>query len=147
MTRSAARPGPTYTAARLVAIVALILVITSGHMLTDRATHDEHVVHVLLRVAYLLPILLGAVWYGTVGAIAITAMISLVYGFHIATAWEGELWENANQLAMLGSFWVLGVAAGVLIDLEQRADQLRREAEERTQREVLVYGLGALEAA
>lgn len=98
------RPAPTHTAVRLVTIGALILVITAGHMLTDRATHDEHVVHVLLRMAYLLPILLGGVWYGTVGAIAITTMISVVYGLHIATAWEGELWENANQLALLGAF-------------------------------------------
>jgi len=147
MTQPGARLAPTYTAARLVAIVVLIIVITAGHMLTDRATHHEHMVHVLLRVAYLLPILLGAVWYGTAGAIAVTAMISIVYGLHIATAWQGDSRENVNQLAMLGAFWVLGVTAGVLIDLKQRAHRLHREAEERTQREVLVYGLGALEAA
>ncbi|MFV1978148.1 MAG: HD-GYP domain-containing protein [Myxococcota bacterium] len=134
-------------AMRWGAIAALVASITLAHALIGRASHEEHVVHVALRAAFLIPILLGAVWYGAPGAAAVAGATSAILLIHIRTAWLGDSWENANQLAMIAVYWVTGLMTGVLITLERRADSLRREAEERLQREVLVSGLGALEAA
>lgn len=135
------------TGLRVACIIVLVAAITAGHAITGRATHQEHLVHVVLRLAYLLPILLGAVWYGIAGAVTVTAGVSGVYLLHMATAWLGASWENANQLAMLGVFWVLGLSTGVLVAFERRSERLRRELRERMQREILVNGLNGLEAA
>ena len=139
-------PGST-SAMRWGAIGALVASIALAHALIGRASHEEHVIHVALRAAFLIPILLGAIWYGALGAAAVAGATSAILLIHIRTAWLGDSWENANQLAMIAVYWVMGLMAGLLITLERRADSLRRKAEERLQREVLVSGLAALEAA
>jgi len=48
---------------------------------------------------------------------------------------------------MISVYWVMGLMTGSLVTLERRTDLLRRKTEENLQREVLVSGLGVLEAA
>lgn len=132
---------------RWVYIAVLLLIVSTGHALTGRATHEEHVIHVLLRSAYLLPLLLGGLWYGTRGAIVTAGAVSILFAAHMQTTWQGATWENTNQLAMFGTYWIIGLTAGILTDLERRTEDRRRETEQRAQRAALVTALSALEAA
>ena len=147
MVRRYSKPWSLQVVRRAIFLAALIGLVTAGHILTGQASNVEHAIHVLLRVGYLIPILFAALWYGTRGAASVVIVVTLLFGLHVGTAWSGVWWENANQFAMIGVYWVGAVVTGGLVDLERRAVRMRRRAEMHTQREVLIHGLAGLEAA
>jgi K+-sensing histidine kinase KdpD len=114
--------------ARAAVLTVAIAVITTVHLLVTVGTHREHVVHILFRGLYLLPIVAGAVWFRLRSAILTAVAISMAYSAHIVISWHHQPMENANQLAMVGVFLFVGAAAGVLAEREERERTRRLES-------------------
>lgn len=122
--------------ARAVLVGVVLGAISLAHYAVGVATHPEHVLHVALELAYLLPVIAGAVWFGTRGGLLAGCAAAALLGAHALSSWRGQPMENANQLAMMLVFVVIGGVAGKLVDAERRAT-----------REKVVEALAALESA
>lgn len=133
---------------RSIAILAAaILVLAELHASVGVTTHPLHVIHVILRGLYLLPIIAGALWFGLRGGIWTALAVSIVYLFHIWTAWSGQEMENANQFAMMGVYLLVGVVSGVLVRARDRERRLRLAVQRRDERSALIEGISGLVAA
>lgn len=72
--RGSAPPAATGAARARVAVLALaIAAITAVHLTVSVGTHREHVIHVLFRGLYLLPVIAGAAWFRLRGALVAVA--------------------------------------------------------------------------
>jgi HD-GYP domain-containing protein (c-di-GMP phosphodiesterase class II) len=131
----------------LAAALLLLVPLTAAHAVLGRATEGEHLVHVVLRVAYLLPLILCAFAYGALGGVLAALVTSLLYGSYVLGAWPSLPWENANQAAMIAVYWVTGSLTGVLVDRQRREAARQRRLEEEYRRGILISALGALESA
>ena len=70
-------------------------------------------VHLLLRKLYLLPIILGAIWFELPGALAMALGASLVDLPALLAAWPGLPEERLEEWGGLGGMWIVAVVAGV----------------------------------
>jgi putative nucleotidyltransferase with HDIG domain len=121
---------------RAVLVGVMLAAISVAHYAVGVVTHPQHVVHVALELAYLLPVVMGAVWFAARGGLLTGCGAAALLGAHALVSWRERPMENANQLAMMLVFAGVGVVAGKLV-----------EAERRTTREKLVEALAALESA
>lgn len=106
---------------RSLTLAVTVLGMMVAHWLLPTSPHAFHAVHVALQALLVLPTVLAAVWFGLRGAVAVAAAITVLYAFHILTAWRGEVAENLNQVAMLGVVWTTGVIAAVQAGREKAA--------------------------
>jgi putative nucleotidyltransferase with HDIG domain len=157
-TSHAARPGvrrpglaltlPASAARARAAALALALAgITAAHLLVSVRTHREHVLHVLFAGLYLLPVVASAAWFRLRGAILTAGAASAAYAAHVFISWRGQPMENVNQVAMIGVFLFVGVAAGVLAEREERERTRRLESERRAERAAIIQGIAGLSNA
>lgn len=128
-------------------IVFSVAVITLVHFVLGRATHPQHVIHIILGGTYLLPILAAALWFGSRGAVAAAAGITPLYYAHIRISWPNQPMENANQIGMVAVFWFVAIVAGLLVDVRERERAARLEAERGAEREAVIEGLAGLSNA
>lgn len=129
---------------RVVALAAMVVAVGLAHFAVRTGTHPLHVVHVVLRGAYLVPIAAGAVWFGWVGGIGSAAAVMATYLAHVVMSWPDQPMENANQLAMAGVYAAFGVVAGALASAEARQRRLREAVERRAQRETILTAIDGL---
>ncbi len=134
--------------ARSIAILAgVILLLAAFHASVGVSTHPLHVIHVILRGLYLLPIIAGALWFGLPGGIWTAVAVSFAYLVHIRTAWQGQEMENANQFAMIAVYLLVGVVSGALVRARDRERALRLAGRRRAERSALIEGISGLVAA
>jgi putative nucleotidyltransferase with HDIG domain len=127
---------------RVLLAAGLVLLVGVSHWLTPVSHHGMHAVHVLLRKLFVLPIVLAAIWFDLRGAVLTCLLVSVVYGPHVAIQWAGSPGENLNQVGEIGSLWLMGLLAGVLVRREKAA--LREAA--RTHEGSLIALVSALDA-
>ena len=94
-------------------------------------------VHPLLQTAYLIPLLLAALWYGWRGGVALSAFTSVLYIPHIMMAWERYPEYRADQYIQIIRFFAITTLVGLLAD---------REKTERRKAELSACQLGVLNA-
>lgn len=123
-------------------IFVLIVLVSVCHWATPMTAGWMHAVHILLRKLFIVPILLGAIWFGIRGAIASAVIVSVVYSPYILVAWSGRLAENMNQSGEIVTFWIVGLLAGWLATREKHA--LKRAAD--ASRDALRALVAALDA-
>lgn len=128
---------------RAIVILTVVLVVTVLHFEVAAGTHGLHIIHVILGGMYLLPIIAAALWFGLRGSFAVTALVSIAYYLYVRVVWPNQPMENANQYAMIVVYWVIGVVAGVLVNLEESEKERRLKAE----REVIIEGIAGLSNA
>lgn len=107
--------------ARVGLILLAVALITLGHWWTPMTPHWLHGVHVLLRKAFLIPILLAAAWYGLRGALLAAFAISVVFLSHVLIQWAGHTQENVNQLGEFVTIWGVALLTGWLVGKEKGA--------------------------
>ena len=127
----------------LAAMVGLAL----GHMALARGTHQLHAIHVSLVALYLAPVVAAALWYGLRGGVVASALVTAAFTAHIRLVWSREPLDAAEFGAFVAVFWVVGIVAGVLVDL-QRAERARARAlEQDAERRNTTAALASLAAA
>lgn len=132
---------------KVLAIAGSIVVLTIGHFVVSRATHPDHVIHVAFQALYLLPVIGGAIWYGTRGGVAAAGGVAGAYSLHLVHWWPGEPLDTANQIALIVMFVFVGTVAGTLVDRQEAERQAASERERRARRAAIVQAIAGLSTA
>ncbi len=104
---------------RLVIIALLLLTVGLAHWLTPIEQPVFHGVHVAMRKIFILPIVLGAVWFNLRGALVTAGIASAVYVPHVVMQWSGHPAENINQAGELATIWAVAILSGWLVGREK----------------------------
>lgn len=80
-----------------------------------------HAIHVLMRKLFILPVILGAIWFNLRGAVLVAAVASLIFVPHVIYQWETRPVENINQIGELASMWIVALLSGWLVSREKTA--------------------------
>lgn len=106
---------------RLAMIGILILIVGLSHWMTPVAQQNFHILHVILRKLFVLPIVLAAIWFDVYGAVAAVLIISIIYVPHIFLQWSGQPAENVNQVGEVLTIWVIAILSGIFSRNEKNA--------------------------
>ncbi len=107
-------------------VAVLVLLVTILHYLTGV---DYGLRHVFLREFYFLPIMLAAFWFGLLGGLATSLLISIVYGPYALLYAPGPAIHNLGNLLEIILFNVVGLFFGWLKDREAAQQEKLRKAE------------------
>lgn len=129
---------------RWLTVLFVIVLVTVCHWATPPVSGWVHALHILLRKLFIVPILLGAIWFRIRGAVISAAIVSIVYAPYILIAWTGRIAENLNQSGEIVTFWAVGLLAGSLVARERNALGRAADASRDTLR-ALVAALDARE--
>ena len=102
---------------RLAIVLGAVAIVTVAHLTTPRS---YFFLHSAFQHLYYLPIILGAVFFGWAGGILTAACVAMCYAPHIHHWQETDPNYVLNQYAELGSFFLVGLATGLLADRERR---------------------------
>jgi hypothetical protein len=81
---------------------------------------------------YYLPIVMAAAWFGGRATAAVMAAVSALSLAHIARNWAGLPMVQAEQLAEIVTFWLVGIVCSWLFGRERAAREATRVAHEET---------------
>lgn len=127
---------------------AVMLALGLGHIALARGTHLLHVVHLSLVGLYLAPVLAAALWFGLRGGVLASVLVTVAFTIHLRLGWPGQSPDAAERWSFVAVFWVVGIVAGVLVDLQAaeraRALELERHAERRDTLEAMASLAAAL---
>lgn len=133
--------------ARASIVVVAVLLLAVLHFAVGTRTHQLHVVHVLLGSLTLIPILAAAVWFGLRGGLAAAVLAGAIYYVHMRLSWPGQPMENVNQAATIGTYLVVGIVSGILVDAQERERRRRMDGERNAQRSAIIQGFASLARA
>ena len=118
--------------ARVGCVVATTLIAAGLHAATPAGAHSWHWLHLLAGKLYYLPIVMAAAWFGSRVTGAVTASVSALSLAHIARSWAGLPMVQAEQVAEIATFWLVGLVSAWLFGRERAAREATREAHEET---------------
>jgi len=98
-------------------LLAVILVISTLHYLTDPS---HTLLHVIYQRLYYGPIIVGAYWYGIRGGLLAALATTAAYVPHIAITWSADAPYEASQYAEIVMFYAAGLLVGLLADTQRR---------------------------
>lgn len=102
-----------------IIVSTLLLLVAATHWMLPRDDLSYHAMHVTMRKAFLLPVVLAAIWFTLPGAIATALAASLLYLPHVVWQWSGQTHENINQVGELATLWVVALVCGWLVSEEK----------------------------
>ena len=108
-------------------VVATLLFVVLLHWATPVGPHHWHWLHLVAQKLLFVPLLMTAAWFDLRRTLLTTALVSALFGFHIAVNWNGYPMIQADQLAELLNLWIAAPAAWLFFEEERRsAARLRR---------------------
>ncbi|MCM2333002.1 MAG: HD domain-containing protein [Anaeromyxobacteraceae bacterium] len=128
-------------------IALAFLTIGAVHLLVGRATHGQHLIHLVFGAAYLLPIVAAAAWLGVRQAILLAGASGVMYLLHTGTAWVDQPMENANRVVLAVVYLFVGAVAGVLVEAAERERSARQSVERSAQRDAMIQAIASLSGA
>lgn len=126
---------------RLLIIFLLTAAITALHYSTN--VHADHY-HDIYRRLYYIPIVLGGLWFGLRGGVAVAVLVSALYAPHVLFQWGRHTSLPLEQYLEMILYNVIGFLTGSLSakerhlrekyqvaaqDLEESYDKLRRQTD------------------
>jgi signal transduction histidine kinase len=116
---------------RPTALAIVITAITAQHYLTG-VSHENLSLHNIHYLLYFLPILMGAIWYGLLGGIAIALLVSLLYAPVVFGHAGQQVFASGTQKVLeLIIYNMVGLVTGFLSEREKRErEDYRQTAEE-----------------
>lgn len=112
--------------ARIVLIASAVFLITLFHYQT---APEAGMRHVIFRELYILPIILGAFWFGMRGGLATALLISIFYGPFVLIGPDRLTPHDLGNIMEIFLFNLIGGALGWLRDREVLQQARLREAE------------------
>lgn len=110
-------PGRRYL--RIVSIASLVLLVSAAHWWTPRGSGDLHVLHVVLRKLYILPVVMAAIWFDLRGSLLTTCAVAVLYLPHVVFQWGADRPENVNQVGEMVTIVIVAVLSGVFVAKEK----------------------------
>ena len=126
---------------RRATVVAGVVAAGLLHAFTPAGPHAWHWLHLVAGKLYFLPILLAAAWFGARATAGVTLAVSALSAMHIARDWAGLPMVQAEEVAEIATFWLVGLVSSVLLRRERQA----REATDVAHEETLAALAGSLE--
>jgi signal transduction histidine kinase len=111
---------------KFIIVFGLAFFVTALHYLT---ANDHGLRHVFFRELYFLPIMLAAFWFGLLGGLATSLIISFVYGPYVLLHAPGPAIHNLGNMLELILFNVVGLFFGWMKDREKNQEHKLRKAE------------------
>ena len=108
---------------RAVILAGLLLFITLIHYLVGGA--QAGMLHSLLGHLYIVPIIMGAYWYGIKGGVSVSIASAMLFSPHLFLHWHDPFLDVYNYIEIF-LFLLLGGVTGVLSQME-RSQRLRYE--------------------
>lgn len=112
---------------RLVSLAVMLGVITLVHVLMGMGRHSAghglitNILHITLAHLYIVPIILGAYWFGTRGGVLVSIISTALFTPHIFV-WMDPVWSIYNYVEIF-LFLLIGGMTGVLIEMERSQRQ------------------------
>lgn len=132
---------------RKAMLFVFVVGLTALHFATGVSEGREHLLHVGLRVGYFVPLILGALWFGFRGGVAVATTCSALLLLHAGTSWAAHPMENVNQVAMALLFPVVGTIAGLLVEREDAERRARIASKRREERRIVIQCIASLAEA
>lgn len=104
---------------RLVSVVGLVLLVSAAHWWTPRDSDTLHVLHVILRKLYILPVVMAAIWFDLRGALLAASAVAVLYVPHIVFQWGADRAENVNQAGELVTIIIVAILSGIFVTKEK----------------------------
>ncbi len=110
-------------------------VIAAAHFLLGTRTHSVHGLHILLGGLFLVPVLKAAAALELRGGLIAATAVGVLYLGHILWSWRDSPLANADQYAMIGVYYIVGISAGRLVKTANfrkwQRDEIIRRANEK----------------
>ena len=106
-------------------LVGILATITIIHYIAGSG--QPGILHGLLGHLYIVPIILGAFWYGIRGGVSVSLISSVLFSPHLLIHWPDPL-LNMNIYAELFLFLLIGTVTGVLSQMERNQRMRYEEA-------------------
>ncbi len=106
---------------RIELVGGAVLLTAFVHLVVPAGPHGWHWLHLAAQKLYLVPIVLAAAWLGPLGALLTTFGASVLFAAHILTDWRGFEMVQADQVAEIANFWIVGAVAAGLFRREHQA--------------------------
>lgn len=132
---------------RIAFLVCAVALIGVAHFTIGTLRHQVHVEHVVLQALFVVPVIAGALWFGLTGALAVVTVVSAIYYMYMMVMWPAQPMENANQLAMLAIYWVVGISTGTLVQVIEKQRRAQLCVQRRARREAMIQALYSLSDA
>jgi two-component system, NtrC family, sensor histidine kinase HydH len=127
--------------ARLYALAGMLAVITALHYFAGGV--QVGILHGLLGHLYIIPIILGAYWFGIKGGVIVSILSTMLFSPHLFLHWS-DPFLNINMYAELFLFLLIGGVTGVMSQMERnqrgryeealiRLDESHRKLKEQTE--------------
>ncbi len=108
---------------RTIALAGMLALITMLHYLAGGT--QAGILHGLLGHLYIVPIIIGAYWYGIKGGVSVSIAASVLFSPHLFLHWRYPFLDLYNYVELF-LFLLLGGVTGVLSQME-RNQRLRYE--------------------
>ncbi len=113
-------------------VAAATAAVATIHVLTPAGPHSWHWLHVASAKVYYIPILLSARSFGLSGAVATAAAVTMLTFIHVVRDWAGVPMVQAEEVAEVATFWLVGLVSATLFGRERRSREATRLAHEET---------------
>jgi signal transduction histidine kinase len=108
---------------KIIVLAGMLALITLFHYLAGGV--QAGILHGLLGHLYILPIMMGAYWYGIKGGVVVSIASSLLFSPHLFLHWHDPFLDVYNYVELF-LFLFIGGVTGVLSQME-RSQRLRYE--------------------
>ncbi len=110
---------------KLLSLAGLLAIITFFHYLAWGGLGG--LLHGILGHLYLVPIMLGAYWYGIRGGVAVSVVSALLFSPHLFHHWHDPFLEVYNYIEIF-LFLLIGTVMGILSQMERSQRRRYEEA-------------------
>jgi two-component system sensor histidine kinase HydH len=121
----------TKNVVRMVSLAGMLGAVTLLHTLVGMGRHSAghhdggglltNILHITLAHLYIIPIILGAYWFGIRGGVLVSIISSALFTPHIFV-WMDPVWSIYNYVEIF-LFLLIGGMTGVLIEMERNQRQ------------------------
>lgn len=110
-------------------VFSLVAVLTLFHYLSPLIAGGKYHLELVVQRLFLLPIVLGCLWFGTVGGlVSCTAVIAAV-GPVLVSNWAGLSSTDINITMQVVVYFVIAVVLGKVVDMQKREAARAKQAE------------------
>lgn len=110
-----------------ILVIGLTIVAVIGlHYFTPREMRYQHVVY---RMFFYLPLVLGSFWFGLKGGLFVSGSVMVYYLFYLMEQWNGFSYELFHKILEMILYLVIAFIVGFLVERERKRHRALLRAE------------------